>query len=53
MKNPLFLPVEKREPVEDYDDEFLESYEDEFYEMLSTEGKGKPSIKKLHLYIAS
>ena len=53
MKDPRFLPVEKREPVDEYDDEFLESDEDELYETLSPEGKGKPSVKKINLYIAS
>ncbi len=53
MKDPRFLPIEKREPVEDYDDEFLESGDDELYEMVSSDEKGKNSVKKLNLYIAS
>lgn len=53
MKDTRFLPVEKREPAEDYDDEFLESDEDELYEMLSKGKRGKSSVKKLQLYIAS
>ena len=53
MKDQRFLPIEKREPTEDYDDEFLESDEDELYGMFPEEGKGKSSVKKLRLYIAS
>lgn len=53
MKDARFLPIEKREPAEDYDDEFLEEGEDGLYEMFPEEGKGKSSVKKLRLYIAS
>ncbi len=56
MKDPRFLPVEKREPVEDHDDEFdefLEGDEDELYDIFPEDGKGKFSVKKLQLYIAS
>ncbi len=53
MKDSRFLPIENREPVEEYDDEFLESDDDGLYEMPSSGGKGKSSVRKLHLYIAS
>ncbi|MBI2137118.1 hypothetical protein HYU12_01220 [Candidatus Woesearchaeota archaeon] len=50
MKDPRFLPVEKREPVDDFDDDFLE--EDELASPLKT-GRGKAQIKKMQLFIAS
>ncbi len=53
MKDSRFLPVEKREPVEDYDEDFLESDEDELYDIQQEDGKGRHSVRKLHLYIAS
>ncbi len=53
MKDQRFLPLEKREPVEEYGDEFLESDEDELYEMMESDGKGKPAVRKFQLYIAS
>tara|TARA_Y100000310_G_scaffold345782_1_gene469842 strand:- start:35471 stop:35629 length:159 start_codon:yes stop_codon:yes gene_type:complete len=52
MKDPRFLPVENREPVEEYDDDFLEN-EEELYEALYSSRKDKATVKKIQLYIAS
>jgi len=52
MKDPRFLPVENREPVEEYDDDFLEN-EEELYEILYSSQKDKTVVKKVELYIAS
>ncbi|MBI2663909.1 hypothetical protein HYX10_01025 [Candidatus Woesearchaeota archaeon] len=51
MKDPRFLPVENREPVEEYEDDFLES--EELYEILYSARKNKAVIKKVQLYVAS
>ena len=51
MKDPRFLPVELREPVDEYEDDFLES-DEELIEMLAL-SKDKQSIKRMQLYIAS
>ena len=51
MKDPRFLPVDKRDPVDEYEDEFLGS-DEELYEAIAT-GKEKASIKRIQLYIAS
>jgi len=52
MKDPRFLPLEQREPVEEYDDDFLEN-EEELFEILYSSSKDKTVIKKVELYIAS
>ena len=51
MKDPRFLPVELREPVEEYEDDFLES-DEELIELLAL-GDDKHSVKRMQLYIAS
>lgn len=50
MRDPRFLPIEMREPAEEYEDEFLT--EEEAYESF-LQGKQKKYIKKVDLYIAS
>ena len=52
MKDPRFLPLEQREPVEEYEDDFLEN-EEELYEILYSSDKDKAVVKKVQLYIAS
>ena len=53
MKDPRFLPVEKREPVEEYEDEFYET-EEELYDILTQgKAKSKEAVKRFELYIAS
>ena len=51
MKDPRFLPIEKREPMDDFDDEFAEEYDDETDDLLQPKGK-KPFGKDM-LYVAS
>jgi hypothetical protein len=52
MKDPRFLPLEDREPVEEYEDDFFES-EEEMYEVLYSTQKDKTVMKKVELYMAS
>ena len=52
MKDPRFLPVENREPVEEYEDDFLEN-DEELYEILYSSSKDKTVLKKVELYVAS
>ena len=51
MKDPRFLPVDLREPVEEYEDDFSGSDED-IIEMLAL-GNDKHSVRRMQLYIAS
>ena len=52
MKDPRFLPVEHREPVEEYEDDFLDN-EEELYEILCSSIKDWTIVKKVELYVAS
>ena len=51
MKDPRLLPVDKREPAEEYEDDFLETEDKDLNEMLGFSGKS--GVKKSRLYIAS
>ncbi len=57
LKDERFLPVDKREPVDDYDDYEEESTDDEqllFGEPSDAEGiDGHHGLKKTTLYVAS
>ena len=50
MKDPRFTPVESREPVEEYEDDFLDNDEEMFENLQKNK---KDSIKRYDLYIAS
>jgi len=54
MKDPRFLSIEKREPVEEFDEDFLEEdmEEDDINSLLKT-SREKAQIKKMQLFIAS
>ena len=49
MKDPRFLPVELREPVEEFDEEMMQ--EEDYEKILQARQKG--SVKRLDLYVAS
>ena len=48
MKDPRLLPMDKREPVEEYEDVFLEA-DEESYELSVQD---KTIVKRMQLYVA-
>ncbi len=53
MNDPRFLPIENREPIEEYDDEFLDEPEEELDELMPVRRKGRKLPGTETLYMAS
>jgi hypothetical protein len=53
MSDPRFLPLEKREPFEESDDDFLEESDEEMDEILASFPRGKKQMGNSTLFVAS
>ena len=51
MRDPRFVPIEKREPMEE-DDDFSEIEDEELSDIMAGYAK-KPGVKKTQLFMAS